>query len=82
MFDDTVAMNSERRSMCVGMIDSGFSVDLSLDLLAVASCVISPLLSRGTAVVELSRISNVFNPQPSRFLVVVTHRHAGPPNLG
>ena len=64
LLDDTVAMKSDRSNMCVGIADSGCCAS---DCLGV--CIVGVLI-RGSAVVELSRISNVLKPLTRPFLLV------------
>jgi hypothetical protein len=73
LFDDTVAMKSDLRSMCVGMTDSGCSESLCCEAAIDVSLVVSLLFPRGIAVVELSLISNVLRSLPSFPLVLAQH---------
>jgi hypothetical protein len=68
LLDDTVVMKSERNNMCVGIADSGYCAS---DCFVV--CVVVALV-RGSAVVELSRISNVL--KPLRPFLLTRHRSA------
>ena len=68
LLDDIVATKSERSNMCVGIADSGYCVGNGCDI-----CVAEAFI-RGSAVVELRRVSNVLKPLMRHFLLA-THRN-------
>jgi hypothetical protein len=82
LLDETVAMNSDRRSIFVGMTDKGCSASLCCDAVLAALSIIPVLFPRGNAVVELRRISNVLRLLLNPFLVTATNRKVGPLNRG
>ena len=79
--DETVAMKSDLRSICVGMTDSGCSASFCLEIPVEILSVTSLLCPRGTAVVELTRISIALTPHANPFLVA-TYRKMDPRNRG
>jgi hypothetical protein len=84
LFDDTVAMKSDRSSMCVGMTDNGCSASFCFTALVFSLFSYALIFPRprGTAVVELNRSSSDLNAPLELCRVETAHLKVGPAHRG